>query len=377
MMARTAEFRDDISGTLTTAGTSTAFTVATFQVFNTLANLDNRVLCIVPHTTSGASPTLAVDGLTAKQIRTVSGTNVPTGSLIAGSPYFVIYDNGVGEFILVNAFTATMIAAGAITTAAIADANVTYAKIQNVAASRLLGNPTVGAAAPSEISLGAGLVFSGTTLKTGGVPTRQRFTSGSSTYTTPAGATWLRIRIGGGAGGGGGSSGSGPTNGGNGSASSFGSTTVGGGTGGGAASAGGGAGGGAGGSGGSTGTGTEIVRFSGAIGSSGVSSGSGSSSGSGGGGGSSPFGGAPGMSNGSAPAPAANSCSGGGGGGNLNAINLGGGGGGGAGEYVEFFIGAPIATYAYTVGGGGTGGGGGGNGSAGAAGIVIVEEFYN
>jgi len=45
------------------------------------------------------------DGLTAKQIRTVSGTNVPTGSLIAGSPYFVIYDNGVGEFILVNAFT--------------------------------------------------------------------------------------------------------------------------------------------------------------------------------------------------------------------------------------------------------------------------------
>jgi hypothetical protein len=39
---------------------------------------------------------------------------------------------------------------------------VTYAKMQNVTAARLLGNPTGGAAAPSEISLGATLTFSGT-----------------------------------------------------------------------------------------------------------------------------------------------------------------------------------------------------------------------
>jgi len=42
---------------------------------------------------------------------------------------------------------------------------ITYAKIQNTSAgSVLLGNPTGSAAAPSEITLGAGLSFSGTTL---------------------------------------------------------------------------------------------------------------------------------------------------------------------------------------------------------------------
>lgn len=46
----------------------------------------------------------------------------------------------------------------------IASAGVVYSKIQNVAANKLLGNPTGSAAAPSEITLGAGLSFSGTTL---------------------------------------------------------------------------------------------------------------------------------------------------------------------------------------------------------------------
>jgi hypothetical protein len=53
-----------------------------------------------------------------------------------------------------------------IATANIAASAVTYAKIQNVTAARLLGNPTGGAAAPSEISLGATLAFSGSALQT-------------------------------------------------------------------------------------------------------------------------------------------------------------------------------------------------------------------
>jgi hypothetical protein len=56
------------------------------------------------------------------------------------------------------------IAAGAVGTTEIANSNVTYAKVQNVAAARLLGNPTGSAAAPSEISLGTNLSFSGTVL---------------------------------------------------------------------------------------------------------------------------------------------------------------------------------------------------------------------
>lgn len=46
----------------------------------------------------------------------------------------------------------------------IASAGVVYSKIQNVAANKLLGNPSGSAAAPSEIALGTGLSFSGSTL---------------------------------------------------------------------------------------------------------------------------------------------------------------------------------------------------------------------
>jgi len=63
-----------------------------------------------------------------------------------------------------NAALVTTIGANAVTTAKIANSAVTFGKVQNLAASRLLGNPTGSAAAPSEISLGAGLSFSGSTI---------------------------------------------------------------------------------------------------------------------------------------------------------------------------------------------------------------------
>lgn len=86
---------------------------------------------------------------------------------------------------------------------------------------------------------------------------------------------------------------------------------------------------------------------------------------------------------------------GGGGGGNLGlqagragASNSGAGGsgagsatttpgsGGGCGEYVEFHIDNPSASYTYTVGAGGAGGVGTNNGAAGGSGLIIVDEFY-
>ena len=51
-------------------------------------------------------------------------------------------------------------------TASITAGAVTYAKIQNVTGSRLIGNPTGGSAAPSEIGLTGTLIFSGSTLGT-------------------------------------------------------------------------------------------------------------------------------------------------------------------------------------------------------------------
>src|SRR4051812_79222 len=73
MMASTAAFRDDISGALATGGTSTAYTLTSRQVFDTLAHMDGAMIAFTPHATNGASPTLNIDGLGAKSIVLASG----------------------------------------------------------------------------------------------------------------------------------------------------------------------------------------------------------------------------------------------------------------------------------------------------------------
>jgi hypothetical protein len=67
----------------------------------------------------------------------------------------------------------------------------------------------------------------------------------------------------------------------------------------------------------------------------------------------------------------------GGGGGNSNSGSTYSGGGGGSGEYVEIEISSPSASYSYAVGTGGGGGAAGGiTGGAGGDGWIIVEEYY-
>lgn len=98
MMAAVAKFRDDISGNLVTAGTSTAYTVTTNQVFTALT--DGIFFYARMDETCGTDPTLAVDGLTAKQIEQASGTNVPSGSLVAGAIYAFAYDSTADSWIV-------------------------------------------------------------------------------------------------------------------------------------------------------------------------------------------------------------------------------------------------------------------------------------
>ena len=100
MMARTAEWRDDISGTITTAGTSTAYTVASNQGFDTLAHLAGAMIAFVPHTTCGATVTLDVDGLGAVPLRSSPGVELPSGLLIQGTPYVATYNSTDGAFYL-------------------------------------------------------------------------------------------------------------------------------------------------------------------------------------------------------------------------------------------------------------------------------------
>jgi microcystin-dependent protein len=104
MMARLAEWRDDVSGTITTAGTSTAYTLASNQGFDNLADMNGAMIAFVPHTTNGATVTLNVDGLGNKPLRFGPSLDLQSGVLIQGTPYVVSYNNSDGAFYLQGGF---------------------------------------------------------------------------------------------------------------------------------------------------------------------------------------------------------------------------------------------------------------------------------
>lgn len=204
-------------------------------------------------------------------------------------------------------------------------------------------------------------------------PTITKLTSGSGTYTTPTGATYLKVRmVGAGAGGSGsGSSGAGAGSAGN--DSTFGTTLLDAG-GGQAPNNGGGQLGGLGGS-ASLGSGPSGLAIVGGDGACPVYN-----QAAGGNGGSSAFGGAGygcgGSTAGAGANAATNSGSGGGGASASASFN---GGGGGSGGYVDALITLPLATYAYVVGAGGAGGIAGSSGNAGGnggSGVILIEEHY-
>jgi hypothetical protein len=91
MMAALAKFRDDAAGNLVTAGTSTAYTLTTNQVFTALT--DGIAVTARMDETSGATPTLNVDSLGAKSIASIYGTAIPTGYLLGGGVYTFVYDS--------------------------------------------------------------------------------------------------------------------------------------------------------------------------------------------------------------------------------------------------------------------------------------------
>jgi microcystin-dependent protein len=105
MMASTAAFRDDISGAIVTGGTSTNYTVSSYQVFDTLAHMSGQMIAFTPHTTSGAGGVnLNVDGLGLKPLYTAPGVALPTGFLIEGTPYVALYNNSDAAFYLHGVF---------------------------------------------------------------------------------------------------------------------------------------------------------------------------------------------------------------------------------------------------------------------------------
>ena len=100
MMAATAKYRDDIAGAIVTAGTSTAYTVSSYQGFDTLAHLNGQMIAFTPHATNGATVTLNVDTLGAQPLRTAPGVELLAGTIIHGTPYVAVYNSGDGAFYL-------------------------------------------------------------------------------------------------------------------------------------------------------------------------------------------------------------------------------------------------------------------------------------
>lgn len=100
LMASVAKYRDDTSGSLTTGGTSTAYTLTTNQGFVFLSEMNDKEIAVRFHAANGASPTLNVDGLGAKPIQIDADTAVPTGCITADSIWRLTYDNSIPAFIV-------------------------------------------------------------------------------------------------------------------------------------------------------------------------------------------------------------------------------------------------------------------------------------
>jgi microcystin-dependent protein len=104
LMARVAQYRDDISGALVTTGTGTAYAVSSNQIFDTLAHMDGAIMAFTPSVTNTGTITLNVDGLGTKPLRSAPGVELPAGTLIQGTPYIALYNATDSVFYLRGLF---------------------------------------------------------------------------------------------------------------------------------------------------------------------------------------------------------------------------------------------------------------------------------
>jgi microcystin-dependent protein len=104
MMAAVAKYRDDTAGVLVTSGTSTAYTLTSYQGFDNLNRLKGQLISFVPHTTNGGACTLNVDGLGAIPLRQINNIDLVAGTLVQSTPYLVVYGPITGEFNFHNVF---------------------------------------------------------------------------------------------------------------------------------------------------------------------------------------------------------------------------------------------------------------------------------
>lgn len=107
MMARLANWRDDLSGKLVATGSTTAWALTSNEGIDPTP-LYGQTFTFTAPVTNAAGLTLAVDGGTAYPVYSSYTTPVPSGTLLQFSPYRVKFDGGVGTsgaWMLINFYS--------------------------------------------------------------------------------------------------------------------------------------------------------------------------------------------------------------------------------------------------------------------------------
>ncbi len=103
IMASVANYIDDIGGGLTAAGTANAHTVTTNRAISSGHLTDGlRLAYYAPAANTSTTVTVAVDGLTAKNIKRCDGSALTVGCIKSDMLLDLVYEAGVGEFRAAN-----------------------------------------------------------------------------------------------------------------------------------------------------------------------------------------------------------------------------------------------------------------------------------
>lgn len=100
MMASLAAYHKDTNGTITAGGSANALTVTTNSSHTSLTN--GLKVRFVTASANTSTATLAVDGLTAKNLKKQGGTALASGDLVSGAIYEAMYLSSPDEFRLIG-----------------------------------------------------------------------------------------------------------------------------------------------------------------------------------------------------------------------------------------------------------------------------------
>lgn len=99
MMARAAEYRDDISGALTTGGSSTAYTLTTNQATggngfcpSAAVPADGTMVAFRAHATNGTAATFTIDSCLPYPLQTSAAVAAGAGTIVLGTPYRISFN---------------------------------------------------------------------------------------------------------------------------------------------------------------------------------------------------------------------------------------------------------------------------------------------